>query len=159
MSEVLAIIIPSAPRRWVGFVMVAGLGLLLIALALFRPPESMLARLFLLAMGALALMLSDRLRRATTLRLELTADDLRDTSGRVLARIEDIVSVDRGVFAFKPSNGFALKLRSKTPRAWAPGLWWRVGRTVGVGGVISKTEGRNMADTISALLSARAPKD
>lgn len=156
MSElVLAKITASAPRRAIAVVLVAALGLLVIGLAVFRPPESLGARVFLMVVGALTLALADWQRRATALRIELTSTELADSSGRVLARVEDMESIDRGVFAFKPSNGFVLRLRRPGPRAWAPGLWWRVGRRVGVGGVISKTEGRNMADTISALIAER----
>ncbi|WP_343079667.1 hypothetical protein [Ostreiculturibacter nitratireducens] len=156
MSEmVLASISAPAPRRAVAIVMVAALGILLIALGVFRGPESVLGRVALVIVGGIALALADMMRKATALRLELTATELTDTSGRVLARVEDIVSVDRGAFAFKPSNGFLLKLRQPAGRVWAPGLYWRLGRRIGVGGVISKTEGRNMADTISALISDR----
>jgi hypothetical protein len=41
----------------------------------------------------------------------------------VLARIDEIASLDRGTFAFKPSNGFLLRLSRKGTRVWRPGLW------------------------------------
>ena len=156
MSEALAYISPSVPRRVIGVGMLGGLGVLLVLLALFRPPESFLLRIFLIALGAGALALTDLLRRATGQMLILTETELREENGRVLAQVADIEAVDRGVFAFKSANGFNLKTRRPGGFVWAPGLWWRIGRRVGVGGVISKTEGRFMADTISALLSERA---
>ena len=74
--------------------------------------------------------------------LVLTEQELVDTSGRLLTRIEDIHRVERGFLAFRPSHGFSLHLKTSQPRAWAPGLWWRFGRPIGVGGVISGAQGR-----------------
>ena len=151
-DEVLATITASAPRRIVAIVLIGGLALLLVALALFET-QGLLRQLFLLALGAVFLGLTDALRRATQLSLELTAEGLRDSSGRMLVRLEEIAKVERGTFAFKPSNGFTLRLHARAPRGWAPGLWWRFGKAFGVGGMISKTEGRFMADTISGLMA------
>jgi hypothetical protein len=107
----------------------------------------------LLVLGFLALGLCVAFYRATVLGLVLTEQELVDTSGRLLARIEDIHRVERGFLAFRPSNGFSLHLKRSQPRAWAPGLWWRFGRRIGVGGVISGAEGRAMADLIGALIA------
>ena len=77
---------------------------------------------------------------------------MRDSSGTVLARIDEIRSVVRGTFALKPSNGFTLVLNSKKPRAWMPGLWWRLGRRVGVGGVTNAGQAKFMAERISMMI-------
>ncbi|MEO0931422.1 MAG: hypothetical protein AAFY14_12360, partial [Pseudomonadota bacterium] len=100
--------------------------------------------------------LAERLRRATLLRIELTATDIRDSSGMVLATMDDIIGVDRGIFAFKPSNGFTLVMKNKKPRSWAPGLWWRLGRRVGVGGVTSAGQAKFMAEQIAFRLNDRS---
>jgi len=99
--------------------------------------------------------LAEKMRRDTAVHLELTEDELRDSRGRLLARIADIKGIERGTFAFKPSSGFLLRLNAPADRAWAPGLWWRFGRSVGVGGVTGSREGKYMAETIAALLSER----
>ena len=111
MSEVVAVIIPSTMRRSVGVVVICALGLFLIYLSVKNATDSFRAQVFLMVLGLVALGLADALRRATAMGLELTRDELRDTSGRVLARMDDIVSVDRGAFASKPSVGFAVHLR------------------------------------------------
>ncbi|GAB4390279.1 hypothetical protein [Albidovulum sp.] len=154
-GPVLARIAPSAPRRLFGVAVLAALGLLLILLAFLRPPELFLLRLFLLCLGALSLALAVRVNRATAGEIRLLPDRLCDGEGRVIARLDQVAAVERGVFAFKPSNGFLLRLDAKQPRAWAPGLWWRLGRRVGIGGTISGAEGRQMADAIAALIARR----
>ena len=48
-------------------------------------------------------------------------------------------------------------LKTKTPaaRRWEPGLWWRIGRRIGVGGVTPASQSKVMADLISARLVIR----
>ncbi|WP_172960982.1 hypothetical protein [Oceaniglobus roseus] len=154
MSDVIAIIAPSTPRRAFGTGALALLGLVLLWIAATTAP-TLPWRLGLLAFGAVALFGAVRMWQATSRRLELTEHELRESTGRVLARVEDMRGVDRGVFAFKPSNGFVLVLDTPAPRAWAPGLWWRIGRRVGVGGVTSGTEAKVMAELLATRIAAR----
>jgi hypothetical protein len=154
-EHVLARIEPSAARRVLASGTVGTFGLLLVSLGFFRPPASVSLQFFLIVLGGLSLLVAVRVYRATSGTLILTETGIRDGSGLAVARLDDIAGVDRGVFAFKPSNGFVLRLKSAQPKAWAPGLWWRFGRRVGVGGAISGAEGRQMADALSALLLRR----
>lgn len=154
-DRILARIAPSPARRAFAVGVLGGLGALLELLAFLRPPASYPLQILLVVLGAMALILCVRLHAATGRSLILTAAGLRDSDGRELAAMDEITKVERGVFAFKPSNGFVLHLNGRKPGAWAPGLWWRTGRRIGVGGVISGAEGRAMADLISAALAGR----
>ncbi|MBL4559156.1 MAG: hypothetical protein JKP98_25190 [Rhodobacteraceae bacterium] len=69
--------------------------------------------------------------------------------------IAEIERVDRGALAFKPSGGFVLHLAAPGTAGWAPGLWWRVGRRLGVGGATNPMEGRAMADIIAVRIALR----
>ena len=160
-QEVLAVVRASMPRRWLGVTMLAALGLLLLYTAMSRPPENLFWQLFLLVIGGLALWGAERMYRATAYAVELTEAGLRSTSGEMIAPMEEIVAVDRGTFVFKPSNGFLLKLSAPgTPsRRWAPGLWWRVGRRVGIGGVTPGAQAKMMADMLAAMLIERQAED
>lgn len=150
--EVLATVSASAPRRMLGIVVLAALGGLLIYAALAQPPETLGWQVFLLAAGGITLYLTERMRRASVATLELTRAGLRDSEGRMLARLDQIEAVNRGVFAFKPSNGFVLITRDAQARHWNPGLWWRIGRRVGVGGVTPAAQTKFMAEMIQTLL-------
>ena len=153
-NGVYARIYAAPMRRLFAYVMLIGLGALLLWLVFTSPPTAGWALVMvLIALGALYL--AERMRRATATVLELTADELRDSTGRVLARVEDIEKIDRGVFAFKPSNGFVLKTKVSAPAAWAPGLWWRIGRRVGVGGVVPSSPAKYMAEVIGAWIETR----
>ena len=97
------------------------------------------------------------MRRATSNAIELTATILRDSDGTVIARIEDIEHIDRGVFAFKPSNGFLLRTKAGTggTREWRPGLWWRMGRRIGIGGMTPGRQTKYMAEAIATIIATR----
>ena len=154
-EEVLATVRASAPRRWIGVGMLAILGAMLVYLALATPPQTIFWQVFLLVMGVGSLVLADATRRATERAIELTAQGLRDTSGELLAAIDDIERVNRGTFAMKPSNGFVVVLQAPGARSWHPGLWWRVGKRVGIGGVTPASQTKFMAQTLEALMAER----
>jgi hypothetical protein len=154
-QDILATVSASAPRRLMGVVVLALLGGLLVYAGLVQPPGTFGWQVILLTTGVVTLVLTERMRRASVVSLELTRDELRDTQGRVLARLDQIESVNRGMFAFKPSNGFVLVTRAPQDRHWSPGLWWRIGRRVGVGGVTPPAQTKFMAEIIQTLLTER----
>ena len=155
-DPVLARVHVSPPRRAFGVGVLAVLGALLIWLAFAAPPEVFGLQIMLIALGLAALWAAARMWRVTQLALELTDSALRLSDGTVLARTDQIEGIDRGMFAFKPSHGFTLKLKQRTPAAWHPGLWWRFGRRLGVGGVTAGAQTKIMADMISAMIHAQS---
>lgn len=146
---------PSPSRRLFALGVLYGLGGLVLLLA-FGPDPTLAARLSLTVLGAVILWQGERMRRSTLVAVVLTDAGLWDSTGRVIARREEIATVDRGVFAFKPSNGFLVHLSAPATRAWAPGLWWRTRRRVGVGGVVPGAAARAMADRLSLMLETGA---
>ena len=100
-------------------------------------------------------MVANAMRKSTSETLELTREELRESSGTVLAKVEDIVSIDRGAFAFKPSNGFLLRLSKPYKRDWRPGLWWRGGKRIGVGGMTPGRQTKYMSEIIAVMIAER----
>ncbi|WP_099827012.1 hypothetical protein [Oceaniglobus indicus] len=154
MTEIVATVTPSPFRRIFGAGIVGLLGAILIWIGLATAPSTGW-RFVMLASGAAIIWCAIRLWQATAHRIELTSDELRDTSGRLRVQIGDMASIDRGTFAFKPSNGFVVVMKAAQPRGWAPGLWWRVGRRIGIGGVTSSTEAKFMAEQLALRIAAR----
>ncbi|MEP2640580.1 hypothetical protein [Roseobacter sp.] len=155
-TEVLATVQASAGRRLMGIGLLAFLGVLVIYVA-FTSPPSVGWQVFLIALGVIALAVADAMRRSTAHVLELTRTELRDSGGVVIAKVDNMVGIDRGTFAFKPSNGFLLQLHEVNgARTWRPGLWWRVGRRVGVGGMTPGRQTKYMAEMIAVMLADRA---
>ena len=156
-DEVLARVAASDARRFVGIGMMCVLALLVIYVAI-RTPPSLGWQLFLIAMGTVALISANEMLKSTRQTLELTREELRHDEGTVLVRMEDVVSIDRGAFAFKPSNGFVLRLSQSYPKTWRPGLWWRASRRIGVGGMTPMRQTKYMAEVIALMLAERNPK-
>lgn len=152
-AEVLVSIKASPARRILGIVVLSALGGLLIYGGLVQPAGMTGLQIALIAAGAGVLALTMKMRRDSVAGIELTRHELRSTDGHVLARIDQIARVNRGAFALKPSNGFVLVMRHPGPRHWAPGLWWRVGRQVGVGGVTQASQTRFMAEMIQTIMT------
>ncbi len=153
-DKVLATITASPGRRILGIGSLWILSLMVIYVGIVRPPE-LGWQLFLFALGGGSIWIAEQMRRATSVTLELTRQELRDTAGVVLARMDEVTGLDRGMFAFKPSNGFLLRLNSKKPRAWRPGLWWSLGSRVGVGGMTPAHQAKFMAEIIATLMAER----
>ena len=148
---------PSPVKRWTSVLIMAGLGLALIYLVAANPLPSFGATLLVIGLGVAALFVARFLYRSTRFAMLLTDAGLVLEDGTVVAELDNIEAVDRGIMAFKPSNGFAVRLREPRPRGWAPGVWWRTGRRVGVGGATSRDQARNMADQLNAMLGNIAP--
>lgn len=155
MSEVMMTVKASRPRLLFGTVLQGVLGALLIHVAFSNPPAAMLWQLFLIVLGALVLWNAVSTWKAGQRTIELTDEVLRDSTGAVICRTDEIEQVSRGALAFKPARGFALLLREPGRRVWVPGLWWRIGRRVGVGGITTAAETRIMAEMIEAMIAAR----
>ncbi len=153
-NEILATAKAGTGRRILGMGSLGLLGFLLIYIAIVQSP-AFEWRVFLLAFGVGSLWMSDKMRRATATSIELTETELRDSDGTVIARIADIDGMDRGFFAFKPSNGFLLRTKTKEPNVWRPGLWWRTGRRIGVGGMTPASQTKFMSEIIAAIMAQR----
>ena len=153
-DEILAVVEASAPRRWLAVAMLTSIGAIVLYVSLASPP-SPLWQGFLIVLGALALWMALRLYQATQGRIELTATELRDSSGTLIASMDQIEVLDRGTFAFKPSNGFLLKTKTPGRNIWQPGLWWRFGRRIGIGGVTPASQAKFMSEIIAALMAER----
>ncbi len=154
---ILAELRPSPGRRIFGAASLGVLGFLLVylAAAAMTPLGGLGYRLALLIAGVAGLWLAWRLWQATGDRILLTEEAVQLGSGRVLARLDEIARVDRGMFVFKPSGGFLILRKTKGPGGWAPGLWWASGKRIGVGGTTRAAEARYMAEVIVAALAKR----
>ncbi|SNY57731.1 hypothetical protein SAMN06297129_3433 [Pseudooceanicola antarcticus] len=143
----------GAARRVVGLTVTGGLAVVLAWLALTPDPVPLGLRLLLLALAGLEALVVWRLYQATQKVLVLTAEGLREEGGIMLVRMEQIAAVDRGLFAFKPSNGFLLKLTERGPLRFRPGLYWQFGKRLGVGGLVRGAEGKQMADALALYMA------
>ena len=71
--------------------------------------------------------------------LVLYEDRLVSTDGELLFELKNVTSIENGLFSFKPSNGVLFYLKEPMPFKWKLGLWWRIGKRVGIGGCTQKS--------------------
>jgi hypothetical protein len=148
-EDILSVLPASAGRRWMGIIVFFALGVLLLWLGIANSP-SFGWRIGFIVFGMAALWGADVMRRSTADEIVLTREVLRTRSGRVLTRVDNVDKVERGAFAFKPSQGFLVRLKTPTEPGWAPGLWWARGTYVGIGGVVSGGQAKAMAEILTA---------
>lgn len=151
-DDVIISLRTSTPRGWFGLALLGILGFLLVYLG-FTLNADLLGRAFMIALGIFALYGVTQMYRSVQTELELTNTELREQGGQVIATMAQINSLDRGMFAFKPSNGFILRLNTSAGFVWRPGLYWRVGKRVGIGGVTHAPQTKAMAEVLTSLLN------
>jgi hypothetical protein len=156
MDDVIATLEPSLGRRWFGAIALAALGVLLIWIAFARPPEALALKIITPVLGALFIWQAQWNLRVSKTRLYLTKHGLFDGDDTLIVASANMLEVDRGIFAFKPSNGFLIRLHEPEPKGWAPGLYWRLGRRLGVGGATQLTQNKAMAEAIQVLIMERS---
>lgn len=153
LNDPVAVLKISPARRLFSVGVQGALGMVLVLTAGQLPEPHPAGVFVLVGLGGLSLWMAYAMYRATGRDLVLTREGVFDSSGETVALMEDIAAVESGFFAFKPSNGFLIRLSTKHPRRWVPGLWWRVGRQAGVGGATNGKAARDMAEIIRLLKS------
>ena len=88
--------------------------------------------------------------------LTFDGETLTDDAGVVVCHIDEVDKIERGFAMFKPSGGFAILLKEEKPRGWSPGIWWRWGKRIGVGGATYGRAARNMSDAMTIAQAMRA---
>lgn len=154
-QTVLARLDPSPFRRVLGIAAQLVMAGFMVWIALTLPHEMMAQRLGMMLFGGLVLCGAYLTWRATARGLILTERGLVDGTGRLLAEVSNIRMVSRGALALRPSHGFSLLLYSGMGFGWVPGLWWRVGKRVGVGGLTSPQSAKLMAEVIAGMIVPR----
>lgn len=157
-GKVVLTVKASAGRRWMAVFSLGALGGLILWIA-FGGSANIALQIILVLAAGVALWGASQLYTATAAELILTREGLWTSDGVELATVGNIDKVDRGAFAFKPSNGFLVRLKTPGPTGWAPGLWWRHGTFVGVGGVTPPGQTRAMAELLKAADSGELPDD
>lgn len=148
--------LPCSPiRRIMGAVFLALPGIILIWLAVTRSESTVLVTAFSALVGFAMVWGSWRVWTATQNGLVLTEDGLFDDTGRSICPLAEIERVESGILAIKPSGGFVLHLFNPAPPGWVPGLWWRRGRRLGVGGSVNARMAKAMSEAIAMLVLRR----
>lgn len=144
----------SPLRRWFALGAFVALGGFVVMLS-FESNVAMEWKALTLAIAGGVFWLAYRMYLATQYAIELVDGVLRLSNGVVITQLDNIIAIDRGMFALKPTNGFTILLDQPVPRGWAPGLYWSLGRRIGIGGVVDPAAAKFMAETLTAHVASR----
>ena len=112
-----------------------------------NPGYTVYESLFLLV-GLILIFVSWRIGRARLTGIKLTKSGIYDLNDVKLCAILDINYIDRRTFAIKPANGFIIHLKNSAKSFWIPGLCWRIGKRLAIGGMLSKQECKAFANLL-----------
>lgn len=155
-DEVLAELRVSPLRRVTAVTVMLGLAGVLFYVVWVNPPIAYLQFLFVIS-GIGALIAARAVAKASAGAVILTTKLLRDRDGTQIAALDEIELVDAGFLALRPSNGFTIRLREPQQSMWRPGLWWRWGRRIGIGGMTPRQSGKMMSDMIKMQIAENTP--
>lgn len=141
--------------RWVVIAAIAVVLVMTVALAIRAAEDAPLIAVLNVPVVLALLWFGWSLYGARASEITFDGERLVDNSGVEICTLDEIETVEKGFALFKPSNGFALLLTRSRPRGWSPGLWWRVGRRVGVGGATPGRSAKGMADAITIALALK----
>lgn len=156
MDTKVAVLEPSLGRRWFGAIILGLIGVILIYWSISYPPETLIARILMPILGVLCFWQVQWNMRVSQYGLYLTKEGLFDANDVLICPLYNMAEVDRGLFAFRPSNGFLVRLHEPEEKGWAPGLYWRLGKRLGVGGATHPAQNKAMAQAIEALILERS---
>lgn len=145
-------------RVWLSIIIHSGLAGLLWIVAFAPSIKDGAGQFVLLILGSMVFYQTIRLYQKRNGEIRLLDDRLVDECGQILCMIANIKHIERGIFALKPSHGFLIILKEPMKRGWNVGLWWRIGRHVGIGGLTGRDAGKMMADALS-YICAQAEND
>ncbi len=151
-EDIIITLGPTLARFWFAIITIGSCGGLLLFAAARGNAGSLFAMIVLIVVSGFAFLAAHSIYKTRDKSISLTQEGLFDETGHRLCSIQKIASVDRSFSAFKPSNGFVLRLKEPMDRAWVPGLWWRYGKSLGVGGITSPSHAKAMANAIELLL-------
>ncbi|MCY4542472.1 MAG: hypothetical protein OXB95_08795 [Rhodobacteraceae bacterium] len=155
-NEAIATIAPSPARRAITTLLLLVLGGLLIDSS-FANRSAVVFGSITMAIGVASIALAYVIYRTTRHSIELRGSAVVSTDGTLLAELDNISKIEIGLLDFKPASGFTIRLHEPMPAAWKVGLWWRIGRSVGIGGCTPKSDAKQFATILQARLQGIKP--
>lgn len=145
--------------RWLVLIAMAALAALLFMGGIGAWARAPMTTFVMLPISGVLAWFAAALWRTRARAIRFDGETLTDDAGEVICTLDEIEEVNRGFILFKPTKGFVVTLKAARPWGWSPGLWWRLGRRIGVGGSTPGRGARDMADAITGALAMRAMEE
>ena len=73
----------------------------------------------------------------------------------IVCKMSDIARVDVSPYTFKSANGFIVLLKTQSSFKSIPGLYWRLGKRISIGGLVSKNESKFLSGALLRFLEKK----
>ena len=77
----------------------------------------------------------------------------------LIFKMDEIERIDVSPYTFKSANGFIILLKTKSSFKFIPGLYWRLGNRISIGGLVSKNESKFLSTTLLELYEQNLTKN
>ena len=98
------------------------------------------------------------LKRYSKIGFLINQSGLFNIDGSVICKIDDIERIDVSPYTFKSANGFIVILKTKSSFKSIPGLYWRLGKRLSIGGLVSKNESKFLSQTLLSFFEENKNK-
>ena len=98
------------------------------------------------------------LKRYSKIGFLINQSGLFNIDGSVICEIDDIERIDVSPYTFKSANGFIVILKTKSSFKSIPGLYWRLGKRLSIGGLVSKNESKFLSQTLLSFFEENKNK-
>ena len=88
------------------------------------------------------------LKRYSKIGFLINQSGLFNLDGSIICKMDDIERIDISPYTFKSANGFIVILKTKSSFNLTPGLYWRLGKRISIGGLVSKSESKFLSQTL-----------
>ena len=106
----------------------------------------------------LALWFTRFLKRYSKVGFLINQSGLFNLDGSIICEIGDIEIIDVSPYTFKSANGFIVILKTKNSFKLIPGLYWRLGKRLSIGGLVSKTESKFLSQALLRFYEEKEKK-
>ena len=121
-SKPICTISPSGARRAFGIAMLAALGAMFIWIGFVSVKTNIAAAATFGVLGIASFWCASVVFSATSASILLLRKGLVTSDDIIVAELDNIKAVERGLFALKPSSGFVILLKKPMPLVWKPGF-------------------------------------
>ena len=151
-DENIIYVLPNHRMKFLGGAIFFLLVFLLYTLSELNNENTLMTFFLLLGLVLLALWFKRFLKRYSKVGFQINSTGLYDLETNLICKIDDIHKVDVSPYTFKSANGFIVFSKTKSKFRSVPGLYWRLGNRISIGGLISKNESKFLSTTLLALI-------
>ena len=151
--------LPGHRIKILGLTIFALLAFLIVSLSRLEKNISVLDMLLIPIIVVLGLWLKRFLNRYSKIGFLINELGMFNLDESLIFKMDEIERIDVSPYTFKSANGFIILLKTKSSFKFIPGLYWRLGNRISIGGLVSKNESKFLSTTLLELYEQNLTKN